>query len=82
MQVVGGGGDRVLGVVDVVRAVVVAVDARSAARWRAGRRVMLNCIGPAQQPWRLTPERTPGAVERPWSVSIAPIAASTGQGTP
>jgi hypothetical protein len=43
---------------------------------------VLNCIGPAQQPWRLTPERTPGARERPWSASIEPIAASTVQGTP
>ena len=25
---------------------------------------MLNCIGPAQQPWRLRPLRTPGAGER------------------
>jgi hypothetical protein len=41
----------------------------------------LNCIGPAQQPNRLTPERTPGACERPWSVSIDPIAASTCHGT-
>jgi hypothetical protein len=36
----------------------------------------LNCIGPAQQARPLTPEWTPGAVERPWSDSIAPIAAS------
>jgi hypothetical protein len=41
----------------------------------------LNCIGPAQQPKALWPERTPGAVERPWSDSIAPIAASTVHGT-
>jgi hypothetical protein len=40
---------------------------------------MLNCIGPAQQPKRLTPLRTPGAEERPWSDSILPMAASTCQ---
>jgi hypothetical protein len=39
----------------------------------------LNCIGPAQQPARLMPLRTPGAAERPWSDSILPMAASTCQ---
>jgi hypothetical protein len=34
-----------------------------------------NCIGPAQHPNALTPACTPGAVERPWSVSIEPMAA-------
>ena len=33
------------------------------------------CIGPAQQPWLFWPEWTPGAVERPWSLSILPMAA-------
>src|SRR4029450_713259 len=43
---------------------------------------MLNCIGAAQQPNRLTPVRTPGADERPWSDSILPMAASTCQVRP
>jgi len=37
---------------------------------------MLNCIGPAQQPAKFTPERTPACVERPWRLSIDPIAVS------
>jgi hypothetical protein len=36
---------------------------------------MLNCIGPAQQPAKFTPDRTPAAPDLPWSVSIDPIAA-------
>ncbi len=36
-------------------------------------------MGPAQQPARLMPVRTPGAGERPWSDSILPMAASTCQ---
>ncbi len=36
-------------------------------------------MGPAQQPARLMPSRTPGAEERPWSDSILPMAASTCQ---
>ena len=39
----------------------------------------LNCIGPAQQPKRLTPLLTPGAEERPWSDSIFPMPAGTCQ---
>ncbi len=39
------------------------------------------CMGPAA-PAKLAPERTPGAVERPWSVSTLPMAASTDQGSP
>jgi hypothetical protein len=42
----------------------------------------LNRIGPTQQPTLFTPDRTPGARDRPWSVSIEPIAASTCHGTP
>jgi hypothetical protein len=42
----------------------------------------LNCIGPAQQPKAFTPDWTPGAWERPWFDSIAPIAATIGHGTP
>ena len=41
-----------------------------------------NCIGPAQQPNALTPERTPGAVERPWSLSTAPMPARIHGSTP
>jgi hypothetical protein len=39
----------------------------------------LNCIGPLQQPLAFTPERTPGSCERPWLVSILPIAARYSQ---
>ena len=39
------------------------------------------CMGPAA-PAKLAPERTPGAVERAWSVSTLPMAASTDQGSP
>ena len=41
----------------------------------------LNCIGPLQQPKLLTPERPPGAAERPWFVSTLPIAARYSQPT-
>ena len=35
-----------------------------------------NCIGPAQQPAKLTPERTPGSVERLKLVSFSCTAIS------
>src|SRR6266508_3952435 len=43
---------------------------------------MLNCIGPEQQPKLLTPQRTPGALERPWLDSTLPIPARTCQPSP
>jgi hypothetical protein len=40
-----------------------------------------NCIGPSAPPDPVGP-CTSGAADLPWSDSIAPIAASTGQGSP
>jgi hypothetical protein len=80
VQVASGGGDRVRGVVGVGVAVGVAVDAVGLPG-EGGPFVTLNCIGPAQQPKALTPDCTTGARERPWSDSIAPMAARIGQGT-
>ena len=79
-EVVGGRENGVGGVVDVPPSVAVAVDAVG-SHVEGGPSRVLNCIGPAQQPYELTPERRPGALERPWSVSIEPIPASTCPGT-
>ena len=90
------GGDRVGGVPGVALAVAVAVDADAApgAGLGAGDGQALGadggqpsmthiCIGPAQQPCVLVVgKRMPGSVERPWSVSILPIAARIHGSTP